>query len=197
MNHPEYLNRLASLAAARQIEIVGGGFSEPILAMLPSRDRIGQIRQYNQWLEQRLQTTVTGMWVAERVWDSSMVADLANAGIDWTILDDFHFKAAGLTNEVLDRYWTTESDGRTLAVFPGSEHCDIAFPLQHRIPRLNISDFLPHADKELSPFLVMTEKSLVSGRKHIRPVFKMVGYSIFFVSLRKIKNGSRCRYRLK
>ena len=95
-NHPEYLDRLASLAAAKQIEIVGGGFSEPILAMLPSRDRIGQIRQYNHWLEQRLQTTVTGMWVAERVWDSSMTADLATAGVEWTILDDFHFKAAGL-----------------------------------------------------------------------------------------------------
>ena len=64
MNHPEYLNRLASLAAARQIEIVGGGFSEPILAMLPPRDRIGQVRQYNQWLERRLQTRVKGMLVA-------------------------------------------------------------------------------------------------------------------------------------
>ncbi|MBT7729110.1 MAG: DUF1926 domain-containing protein [Planctomycetaceae bacterium] len=128
MNHPEYLNRLASLAAARQIEIVGGGFSEPILAMLPPRDRIGQVRQYNQWLEQRLQTTVKGMWVAERVWDSSMVADLAIAGVEWTILDDFHFKAAGLTDEVLDRYWITESDGHTLSIFPGSEHLRYVIP---------------------------------------------------------------------
>ena len=36
------------------------------------------------------------MWVAERVWDSSMTADLATAGVEWTILDDFHFTAAGL-----------------------------------------------------------------------------------------------------
>ncbi len=128
MNHPEYLDRLASLAAVGQIEIVGGGFSEPILAMLPSRDRVGQIRQYNHWLEQRLQTKVSGMWVAERVWDSSMTADLATAGVEWTILDDFHFKAAGLGEEELHRYWITESNGRTVSVLPGSEHLRYAIP---------------------------------------------------------------------
>ena len=138
MNHPEYLDRLASLAAVGQIEIVGGGFSEPILAMLPSRDRVGQIRQYNHWLEQRLQTKVSGMWVAERVWDSSMTADLATAGVEWTILDDFHFKAAGLGEEELDRYWITESDGHTIRVLPGSEH------LRYTIPFASPDDTIKH-----------------------------------------------------
>ncbi len=138
INHPEYFDRLASLTAAGQIEIVGGGFSEPILAMLPSRDRVGQIRQYNHWLEQRLQTKVSGMWVAERVWDSSMTADLATAGVEWTILDDFHFKAAGLGEEELDRYWITESDGHTIRVLPGSEH------LRYTIPFASPDDTIEH-----------------------------------------------------
>ena len=138
INHPEYFDRLASLTAAGQIEIVGGGFSEPILAMLPSRDRVGQIRQYNHWLEQRLQTKVSGMWVAERVWDSSMTADLTTAGVEWTILDDFHFKAAGLGEEELDRYWITESDGHTIRVLPGSEH------LRYTIPVASPDDTIEH-----------------------------------------------------
>ena len=120
-HHPEYLDQLASLAAAKQIEIVGGGFYEPVLAMLPSRDRVGQIRRYTDWLERRLKTAVSGMWVAERVWDPSMTSDLAAAGINWTILDDFHFKAAGLADDQLDRPWLTEADGKTLTVFPVSE----------------------------------------------------------------------------
>lgn len=127
-NHPEYLDRLAELAAAKQIEIVGGAFYEPVLAMLPARDRIGQIRRYTAWLEHRLRTKVTGMWVAERVWDPGMTADLAAAGIDWTILDDFHFKAAGLAADQLDRHWLTEGDGRTLTVFPVSEHLRYVIP---------------------------------------------------------------------
>ncbi len=127
-HHPEYLDRLAALAARRQIEIVGGAFAEPVLAMLPSWDRIGQIRRYTDWLEHRLKTAVSGMWVAERVWDPSMTADLAAAGIEWTILDDSHFKAAGLVDEQLDRHWLTEGDGKTLTVFPVSERLRYVIP---------------------------------------------------------------------
>src|SRR5262245_45784 len=38
--HPEYVDRLAALVAAGRIEIIGGAFYEPILAMIPSRDRV-------------------------------------------------------------------------------------------------------------------------------------------------------------
>src|SRR3990172_8080990 len=53
-NHPEYLDRLAELAGQGRIEILGGAFYEPILSMIPSRDRVGQIRSYTRWLEDRL-----------------------------------------------------------------------------------------------------------------------------------------------
>jgi len=127
-NHPEYLDRVAQLVAERQIEIMGGAFYEPVLAMLPARDRIGQIRMSTEWLNRRFQTKVTGMWVAERVWDPGMTRDIAAAGIEWTILDDSHFKAAGLTDDQLDRYWLTEGDGATLSVFPVSEHLRYVIP---------------------------------------------------------------------
>jgi alpha-amylase len=127
-HHPDYLDRLAALAANGQIEIVGGGFYEPVLAMLPARDRIAQITSYTRWLERRLRTKVAGMWVAERVWDPGMTKDVVDAGIEWTILDDSHFKAAGLTDDRLDRHWLTEGDGATLAVFPVSERLRYVIP---------------------------------------------------------------------
>ena len=126
--HPEYLDRLARLAAHGRVEIVGGAFHEPVLAMLPARDRIGQITSFTRWLEQRFATRVSGMWVAERVWDPGMTADIAAAGIDWTILDDSHFRAAGVAEEELDRLWLTEGDGATLAVFPVSERLRYVIP---------------------------------------------------------------------
>ena len=52
--HPEYLERLANLVAADRIEIIGGAYYEPILSMIPPRDRIGQIVSYSRWLESRL-----------------------------------------------------------------------------------------------------------------------------------------------
>src|SRR5262249_37836212 len=41
--HPEYLDRLGELVADGRVEIIGGAFYEPILPMLPHRDRVGQI----------------------------------------------------------------------------------------------------------------------------------------------------------
>jgi len=129
-HHGEYLDRLARLASEGRIEIVGGGFQEPILAMLPSRDRIGQIQSYREWLQRRLSATVRGAWVAERVWDPGMTADLSAAGVEWTILDDEHFKAAGLAEDELDRPWLTEGDGKLLTVFPVSERLRYSIPFE-------------------------------------------------------------------
>ncbi len=123
-----YLDRLAELVAADRLEVIGGAFYEPILTMLPSRDRVGQIRGYSQWLERRLGARVRGMWMPERVWEQSLARDLAQANIGYTILDDFHFQGAGLTEEQLDGYYLTEDDGRLLGVFPGSERLRYTIP---------------------------------------------------------------------
>jgi hypothetical protein len=127
-NHPEYVDRLAGLAAAGRIEIVGGPFYEPIMSMIPSRDRIGQIKSYTIWLERRLGCEVRGMWMPERVWEQAMASDIAAAGIRYILLDDFHFKNAGLKDDELHGYYLTEDDGRVLSVFPGSERLRYLIP---------------------------------------------------------------------
>src|SRR5690606_33331937 len=126
--HPEYVDRLRMLVDAGRIEILGGPQYEPILTMLPRRDRIGQIRCYSAWLERTLGTTVAGIWTPERVWEPSLVSDLVAAGIEYTVLDDFHFRAAGLVDEQLTGCFLTEHDGALLRVFPGSER------LRHTVP---------------------------------------------------------------
>ena len=138
--HPEYVDRLAQLAGQGRIEILGGPFYEPILAMIPARDRIGQIRSYSRWLQNRLGTAIRGMWIPERVWEQALARDLADAGIEYTILDDFHFKMAGLTDAELSGYLLTEDEGRLLSVFPGSERLRYLIPFgspraNDRIPR--------------------------------------------------------------
>lgn len=127
-HHPDYVDRLAELVAARRLEIIGGALEEPILPMLPSRDRIGQIRRYTHWIERRLGTSVRGAWIPERVWEQCLTSDLTTAGIEYTILDDFHFRNAGLTDEQLIGYYLTEDDGHLLKVFPGSEKLRYVIP---------------------------------------------------------------------
>jgi len=80
-HHPEYLDRLAALVQAGRVEIIGGAYYEAILAMIPSRDRIGQIEMYREWLENRLGGQVRGIWMPERVWEQTFASDLAVAGV--------------------------------------------------------------------------------------------------------------------
>lgn len=127
-NHPEYVARVASLVAAGRIEILGGPFYEPILPMLPARDRVGQITSYGEYLTDIFEAPVQGMWMPERVWESALTKDIARAGITYTVLDDFHFKAAGLTQEELYGGYLTEEDGSVVRIFPGSERLRYLIP---------------------------------------------------------------------
>jgi alpha-amylase len=70
------------------------------------------------------------MWIPERVWEQNMTSDLVAAGIQYTMLDDFHFKNAGLSEDQLHGYYLTEDDGNLLAVFPGSEQLRYLIPFR-------------------------------------------------------------------
>jgi alpha-amylase len=125
---PDYVERLRRLVARGQVEIMSGGFYEPILPMIPRRDRVGQIRSYTRYLEDLFPGRIRGMWVPERVWEQNLVSDIVAAGIDYTVLDDYHFKQAGLEEDTLHGYYLSEDEGRVLRIFPNSE------PLRYLIP---------------------------------------------------------------
>jgi alpha-amylase len=127
---PEYISRVRALVEAGRVEILGGGFYEPILTMIPWRDRVGQVRAYADYLQEIFGVAVRGIWIPERVWEQHLVSALAEAGVEYTILDDFHFQCAGLRESELFGYYLTEDEGRLLKVFPGSERLRYLIPFQ-------------------------------------------------------------------
>lgn len=127
-NRPDFVTRLARLAERGQMEVIGGGYYEPILPMLPERDRVGQVHAYAERLEERLGRAVEGMWLAERVWEPGLARSIADAGMKWTIVDDFHMICAGVPKDRMAGHFVTEDDGRLLRLFPISE------ALRYRIP---------------------------------------------------------------
>jgi len=126
----DYVGRVRAMVEAGRVEILGGGFYEPIMTMIPHRDRVGQIRNYSRYLGEVFGATIRGMWVPERVWEQQLVTSLAEAGIEYTVLDDFHFQRAGLLESELYGYYLTEDDGRLIKVFPGSERLRYTMPFQ-------------------------------------------------------------------
>ena len=124
----DYLARIKSAVKDGRMEILGGPYFEPILAAIPSRDRVGQIRTYKKHLEELFETRVRGMWVPERVWEPSFTSDIVDAGIEYTILDDSHFRWAGFSEDKLHGHYLTENEGRLLTIFPDDETLRYTIP---------------------------------------------------------------------
>jgi len=133
---PDAIDQLRALVARDQVEILGGGFYEPVLASLPERDRVGQLVRMGDELERRFGRRPRGAWLAERVWEPDLPTSLVAAGYEWTILDDAHFRAAAIPEEDLWGPYTTEDQGRLLRVF-GTEQ-----GLRYRIPFRDVDEVI-------------------------------------------------------
>ncbi|MFQ6604436.1 MAG: alpha-amylase/4-alpha-glucanotransferase domain-containing protein [Fidelibacterota bacterium] len=129
-HHPEYLDRIRTLVAHRQLEILSAGFYEPVLAIIPDRDKRGQIAKMNQYIAERFQYQAQGLWLTERVWEPHLSRPLHEAGIRYLTVDDFHFLSAGRSREEMTGYFMTEEQGYPTGVFPISQHLRYAMPFQ-------------------------------------------------------------------
>lgn len=126
--HPEALDIIRTLVGAGRVEILSGGFYEPIVPVIPEKDRVRQISEYSKFIKGSLGYAPRGMWLAERVWEPQMPGIIAGAGIDYLPIDDYHFKLCGLQDSDLLGYYLTEDQGRTVSVFPGSERLRYLIP---------------------------------------------------------------------
>ncbi len=117
--HPEYFDRLRAMAGSGQIEIVGGGFYEPILVTILPADRLEQIARLAVFVEKHFKSRPRGAWLAERVWEPQLPSSLAAAEVDYTLVDDNHFLGAGFELEQLFGYYICEDLGHSVKVFPG------------------------------------------------------------------------------
>jgi alpha-amylase len=144
-NRPQDVDRIRALVDRGQVEIVGGGFYEPILVTLPDRDRHGQLIRMRDELEAIFGRRPTGAWLAERVWEPSLAYDLAAAGYEWTVLDDNHLRAASIREDEMWAPLTTDDRGRRLTVF-GTEQ-----GLRYRIPFKPVEDVISYLRERTTP----------------------------------------------
>ncbi len=129
-HRPEFITRLQTLVRTGRLEIISGGYYEPILPIIPERDAVEQIQMLNALIERLFGDHPHGMWTAERVWEQQIIRPITEAGIRYTMLDDSHFRAAGLDEHNLNGYFETEYMGRTMNVFPISKELRYTIPFQ-------------------------------------------------------------------
>ena len=127
-HYPEDMALLREMVKRGQVELFGAGDTEPVLAVIPHRDRVGQVMRLSDKLEKKLGQRPAGAWLTERVWEATVVPALADSQIRYVTVDDYHFFCAGKTTAELDGFYTTEEDGRRLDLFPISEELRYRFP---------------------------------------------------------------------
>jgi alpha-amylase len=127
-HYPDDMALLAVMVHRGQVELFSSGDTEPVLASIPHRDRVGQLDALSSKLTAWTGQRPRGAWLAERVWESSVVPALVESGIDYITVDDYHFLCTGKTTAELDGYFSTEEGGDRLDLFPISE------ALRYRLP---------------------------------------------------------------
>ena len=145
VNFPEYLHTLLTMKKRGQIEIIGGGFYEPIFSVISERDIRAQIALMQNFCENNFNTIPRGFWTAERVWDPEIPYLVSGLNLDYTILDDIHFRYAGIDENDLYGYYITERLENKLCIFPIDKKLRYTIPF--RLPKETIDYFKNTTEK--------------------------------------------------
>jgi alpha-amylase len=129
-HRPKFLARLRVLVERGQVEMMTGAFYEPILPVIPDEDKVGQIHKLTRFIQQHFSYQPSGMWLAERIWEPHLSKAVHDAGVRYVVLDDSHFKYAGLREQELLGHFVTEEQGATVSLFPISERLRYAIPYE-------------------------------------------------------------------
>jgi hypothetical protein len=117
-NHPEFFMLIGDLVSRKQAELLGGGFYEPMIPLIPLSDRISQIEMLTTYLRKQFGKRPQGCWLPGLAWEQTVVGALNACGMGYTFLDERQFASSGLTGEALYAPVISEDQGKIITVFP-------------------------------------------------------------------------------
>jgi hypothetical protein len=119
--HPEFIDVLRMLVNRQQVEILGGGYYEPILPCVPDEDAKGQLVLLRDKVNSLFGSKAAGIWTTERVWEPRSPEILQEAEVRYTVLDDTIFMSSGVPEDDCFHPYLVESRGSFTTVFPVSK----------------------------------------------------------------------------
>ena len=118
-NHSEFFVLLAEMVERKQVELLGGGFYEPMLSLALQADRIGQVELLTTYLRKSFGKRVSGCFLPPESWDIDLVSALSTAGMHYSFLPESVFHDTQIKHiSQLYKPYITEDKGKTIIIFP-------------------------------------------------------------------------------
>ncbi len=116
--HPEIFSIINEMIKRRQVELIGGGFYDPIFSLIPGKDRLTQIELLTTYIRRKFGRRPRGFWLTEQVWEQHICSSIKSSGMNYIFLDENQFKRAGIEGPELYKPCYTEDQGKILTVIP-------------------------------------------------------------------------------
>ena len=90
--NPEFLNLLKNLIASKQVEMIGGGYYNPLFPLILPADRAAQIEKLTTSLRQNFGKRPRGIFLFCDSWDPSLISTFAATSVEYAFLDASLFR---------------------------------------------------------------------------------------------------------
>ena len=158
--HPEFIELLQKLIERKQIEIIGGGYYDPVFPLLFPRDRSGQIDLLSSCIREAVGKRPRGILSYASIWDSSLLPCFSTCGMEFVLLDESLVPAE--KNMFIPLIMSDK--GKSLVILPVENALKPS-------PNLTVSDFLSAIDSSVKKSRRNAEENIRSQDKIITVQF--------------------------
>lgn len=151
--NPEFLEILKKLVDRKQVELIGGGFYNPVFPLLFPMDRSGQVDLLSTAIRKATGKRPRGVCLCASAWDPSLVTSFETCGMEYVELDSSLIskdKNLFLPIVMADR-------GKSIKILPvhndfipneNEQPCDLLLRIKKAVEKVSKNDTLnPDADR--------------------------------------------------
>lgn len=118
-NHPEVNMLIADLAKKDQLELLTGGYYQPVLQLLQTKDRSSQIEKTTTYIRRRYGMRVQSLWCYDQIWNPTYVSAMNLCTTTRLLISTY--------DKLHDRQLATQpfimqETGRTIEVYPTDDY---------------------------------------------------------------------------
>jgi alpha-amylase len=157
---PATIKCLQRLVERGQIELLGGGMYEPILATWPRPDQDAQLQRLSDRVHEVFGVRPRGLWLAERVWEPALAEVIAANDLEFTFVDSTVFHNAARPAGSTYGAFQVAYNAASIRVFPIDERLRGVIPWHDAGATLNYLQEVAaqHGDTALAVFADDGEK---------------------------------------